>query len=342
VHFLAGEAINVAHLSSRQDWKDILDRLFLIREKAITANRERSFEVMAHFEPAIQEAQRNYALQVIFEVPKDELSLDEFAFELLRTLGTLIESNLQPYVKELYCLLVLAHGENVDEAATAAKDFGDICERLEKILNDTSILTPAAWGVRVNQWRNIAQHHSYSIQGDAIAARYGKSQPQKQIVLTRSELLDLARELVCRVGALRTSRSLVHLNHAGDLQAYLPDTDPSDYGEATALIAAFATQGFRLLDLQSGNGQSLAVLEDAAPSEGYERPVHYSQFIATIADRFPGTSVEIQYFATGHHLWTFAASAEDLERVMKISDPLKELAAIVSFRRVSPEHSREK
>lgn len=197
VSFFATEAVCVGQLSSRKNWKELLDCCFNIRESAIRVNERMAFEVIGFFELAITAAQANYALMVIFEVPKDELALDEFAFELFRTIGSVIESNLQPYIKELYCLLTVASSKVPDIKSVVAADFGQICEKLEKALKNNLLLTPEPWSLRVNQWRNIAQHHSYIVRDDSVVAMYGKAQPPKQIILSRAELLDLARELGC-------------------------------------------------------------------------------------------------------------------------------------------------
>ena len=332
VTVLATEAVCIGQLSSRREWKEIVDSCFEIRNNAIRINRQQSFEVIGYFEPAIRSAQESYALLVIFEVRKDELTLDEFAFDLIRTIGTLIESNLQPYIKELYCLQAVAAGQSLDPRSVAAEDFGNICEKFEKALSGGSLLTPAPWGVRVNQWRNIAHHHSYVVSGDQVIATYGKTTPKKEVALVRAELLALAQELVMRLGALKSSRVITAVNHIDELEPYLPKGEPSAYRHATALAASFATQGFRLLDLQVRGGQATAIIEDVVPTEGNERPIHCSQFVGTIASRFPGLPVEVRYIVTGRHAWTFSASAEDLEQIMSHSNPLEKIAHIVTFK----------
>lgn len=110
ISVLATDAICVGQLSSTADWKEVLDRCFDIRNRAINKNKMLAFDVISYFPPAIISAQVNYAHLVVFEVPKNDLTLDEFAFELIRTIGALIESNLQPYVKELYCTLAVSLG----------------------------------------------------------------------------------------------------------------------------------------------------------------------------------------------------------------------------------------
>ncbi|MEP7371512.1 MAG: hypothetical protein ABI659_04725, partial [Nitrosospira sp.] len=136
----------------------------------------------------------------------------------------------------LYCLLTVASSKVPDIKSVVAADFGQICEKLEKALKNNLLLTPEPWSLRVNQWRNIAQHHSYIVRDDSVVAMYGKAQPPKQIILSRAELLDLARELVRRLGALKSSRAITTINHI-----------EQNRGQTTVLYHA----GFHLLFIAS-------------------------------------------------------------------------------------------
>lgn len=332
VSALAGEAVAVARLSSSPAWTNILNKCFAMREAAIAADPIRAFGVAGYFEHAVVEAQKSFALLVSFEVSKDDLSLEEFAFELLRTLGTLIESNVQVYLKELLCLVAVASGLPADLEAVSRADFGQVCERIEKALGDSKLLTPPPWGIRINQWRNIAQHHSFSCEKDMVLVRYGKGQYEKEARLSRADLLELARDVVWRLGALKTSRALTHFNYIDQLSAYLPTPKPHPYNDATALAASFATQGFRLTKLDVTDVDVDAVIEDAAPDESLVRPIHCSQFVASIAEHFPARAVRVRYLVGGTHKWTFSAAQDALASVMALEDPLQGLAHIVEFK----------
>lgn len=332
---LATDAICVGVLSSRADWKALLDRCFDIRNRAIEKNKKLAFSALNFFQHAIVSAQGSYTNLVLFEVSKSDLTLDEFAFELIRTIGFLIESNLKPYIKELYCLSMIASGKSPDLNEIAIEDFGRTCERFKQEVIEDSFLVLAPWGVRINQWRNVAQHNSYEVAGESIVASYGRDQPPKQVILSRDELLAVAKELVQRLGALKSSREITIINHIDELESLLPIQEPTSYSHATALFASLATQGFRLRDLQVGVDHVIAFVEDIAPSEGYVRPIHCSQFVGTIASRFPGCAVEVQYIVNDVHVWRFNAAAVDLDRVMNLPDPLSELAHIVAFVRMN-------
>ena len=127
-------------------------------------------------------------------------------------IGSLIESTIQPFIKELYCLAAIANGRSIDPSSVVAADFGKAVDGLDRLLGNNNFLSPEPWGVRLNQWRNIAQHHSYKAENDLITAQYGKRNPPKQFEVTRDDIYDVLKELVRRLGALKSSRELMMLH----------------------------------------------------------------------------------------------------------------------------------
>lgn len=109
------------------------------------------------------------------------MNLDEYAFELFRNIGGLIESTLQPYLKEFYCLTCISNGIPVSADTAQNEDFGRVIAKLEKMIPLPNLVAPAPWGLRLNQWRNISQHHTYKVVEDKIVAEYGKSLPPKRL-----------------------------------------------------------------------------------------------------------------------------------------------------------------
>ena len=266
VTVLANEAACVGQLSSRPDWKSLLDLAFFIRRGAIKTNKIKSFEIITAFEIPIEQAQKKYFLQIIFEQSKKGLNNDEYAFEMFRLIGALIESTIQPFMKELYCLSLIGKGLPVDPATVLRTDFGRIVEQFEKLLDDSCFLSPPPWNVRLNQWRNIAQHHSYVVRGESIVAHYGRSDPPHHIELSREELFAVSKELIRRLGALKSSREITTLNHLNELSPLLPVTERDVYCIATELSAAFSTQGFTLTDLTESNEIVAAKFLDTSPN----------------------------------------------------------------------------
>jgi hypothetical protein len=332
VSVLANEALCIANLNVRTEWKDLLVKSFEIRDSAILKDQLLAYKIICDFELSIREAQRKYSMQILFEQSKDGLNTDEYAFEMFRLIGGLIESTIQPFIKEIYCLAALNAGQNEDTKAVIKADFGQVIEQFSRLNCFPGLLTPGTWDVRINQWRNIAQHHSFSVVGEKIEATYGKSSPKKCIALTREELFSLSKELIRRLGALKSSRELTILNNIEELRGRLPNVEVDIYSKATELAAAFATQGFTLAGLEEAADVVSARILDVNPSPGNIRQIHCSQFVLPIGARFPQKGIEVTYEAEGSdEKFKFSLTAEANKVLGEIASPFEKLADLLKW-----------
>ncbi|MCU1224744.1 MAG: hypothetical protein JWQ42_2837 [Edaphobacter sp.] len=331
VNQLAGLAIGIGKLSTRFDWESMLNFAFSVRAQALEIDANRVLEVLSFFEVPILETQRKFALQVVFEVPTVKLAIDEYAFELFRNIGAGIESILQPFMKEFYCLLCIRDGAPVEPAAILHEDFGKVLERLHHFLPEQDLIAPLPWGIRLNQWRNMAQHHTFAVTGDRIIGRYGKSLA-KSIELSREELLSVAVEVNSRIGILRCSRVLTIVNSSREMLERMPTGADDIHAKVADLSASFATQGFALTELNEEEGQITASFQDATPETAPNRHIHFSQFIIPLAFRFPGRSVEIRLRTRDNRdHWVFSVTGEELGQIIAMEDPLSGLADAINW-----------
>lgn len=332
VNHLAGEAICMTRLLSRRTWQDMFEFVLKTREDAISKSKQEAYEALVFFQSSIIETQRKYALQMEFEIVKDNLDLDEFAFELFRNIGSVIESTIQPFLKEFHCLLLIANGKSVNPSVVAQMDLGIVVDQSLRKLSDSDLLAPAPWSVRLNQWRNTAQHHTFNVSGDWIVVQYGKSLPRKEIKLNRDELLLAAREISTRLAILRCSRVFAMVNAGEELLRLMPSDQDDISAIAATLIASFATQGFTLASLEEKDGKVTASLRDAAPKAGEKRFIHASQFLSVIAAYFPGRSIEIHlHTPDNQEHWVFFLDAIQSGKILFSENPLKELAETLDW-----------
>lgn len=332
---LANEALCIANLNLRPEWKDLLVKAFEIRNAAISTAPTQAYQVICDFEICIREAQRKYSMLILFEQPKDGLKTDEYAFEMFRLIGGLIESTIQPFIKEIYCLAEINAGQTKNTQNVIDADLGQIVEQFSRLNCFPTLLMPGGWGVRINQWRNIAQHHSFSVTGERIEATYGKSTPKKSISIGRDDLFSLSKELVRRLGALKSSRELTILNNIEQLRGSLPDIEIDIYSIATELAAAFATQGFTLTGLEDANGVISAKILDANPTQGDIRKIHCSQFVLPIGARFPQRGIEVTYESDASaEKFKFSITAESNRILGELHSPFEKLADLLKWEKL--------
>ena len=328
------DAVSVGRLSAHPEWKLLFDFAVVVRREAMAIDEQEAAAIMAYFQAPIQATQSKFALQVVFEQVKENLTLDEYAFELFRNIGSLIESTIQPFLKEFYCLASLREGLPVVPATTLLEDFGKVVVELEKLIPLPGLVAPDPWGLRLNQWRNIAQHHTYKINGGQIVAEYGKSSPPNKILLMRDELMDVAREVGARLAILKSSRFLSVVNNLDLLRPFLAATEDDVSVICLMLTSSFATQGFTVVGFDHLEDSITVRLIDSAPHVGDKRYIHCSQFLLPIASHFPGKAVEVQLQTSdGRPQWAFNLTAEQLERVLLDNDPYLALSNVLDWRK---------
>ena len=329
---LAAEAICTGKLSSNPSWLSIFESVLSIREYAITKDKTAAAAIFASFQDQVIEAQRKFAMHLIFEVPKVGLEPEEQAYETFRNIGEVLETSVQPLIRELYCLAQLAKGVAVDLSKAKKDDFGVIVGRLDDLMPIQNLVRPEPWDVSLSQWRNIAQHHSYRIINGDIEATYGKSLPPKQIKLSCAALLSVALEIGMRLGALRCSRVLALINAGREIIDLLPTDEDGFYGRLTTLGASFATQGFELVSFSDEDGCVNAVFTDSAPQLGEYRQIHCSQFILPLASSFPDRSVTVELQSEVlNEKWVFAVDAQKLKQILELKEPFHGLADAIDW-----------
>jgi hypothetical protein len=329
------EAVSIGRLLSRAEWKSLFDFAFALRHEALVTNKTRATEVMASFQVPIQETQGKFALQVTFEQDKEKLNIEEYAFELFRNIGALIESTVQPFLKEFYCLAQVCKGFSTSPATVIVDDFGNIVAELEKLISLPDLVAPSPWHLRLNQWRNIAQHHKYKVEGDIIIAEYGKSPAAKNIRLTRNELTAVAIEVNARLGILKSSRFLTVVNNIDHLRPFLATIEDDVSAICLNLASGFVTQGFRVTGIDYAEDPVTVRLIDDAPHAGPKRYIHCSQFLLPIATHFPGRAVEVQLRTSDDRpQWVFRLEAERLMRIVSAKEPDLALAETIDWKNV--------
>jgi hypothetical protein len=332
---LANEALCIANINLRPEWKELLVKSFEIRNAAISKAPTQAYQVICDFETYIRKAQRKYSMQILFEQSKDGLKTDEYAFEMFRLIGGLIESTIQPFIKEVYCLAEINAGQSKSAQAVIDADFGQIVEQFIRLNCFPALLIPGNWGIRINQWRNIAQHHSFSVTGERVDVVYGKSSPKKMVAITRHELFSLSKELVRRLGALKSSRELTILNNIEQLWGRLPHFEIDIYSIATELAAAFATQGFTLAGFEDSNNVISAKILDVNPTPGNMRQIHCSQFVLPIGERFPQKGIEVTYESAGSTTKIkFSITAEANRILGELQSPFERLADLLKWEKL--------
>lgn len=297
---------------------------------------DRCAKVCSYWEQEIGAGLHLYWNSARFEVDKTGLPLDEFAFEALRNIGSLLEATMQPYLRELLHHCLEGDGSISTKEAVAALDFGEVVSRLENIRFGTKLLRPQPFNIALNQWRNIAQHFSVRTNGTTITCNYGRG-GKNIVTFTRTELWEALVSLTAMHSAIRTGHTIFCLDHGDALAVHCKGYARKDSDLQFQFVVGAASQGFEVTSLSVTSDCSTANFQDVTEGEPTPRGIHASQFILELWKATKSTRLKITYSTKVGvaHLWAHALG-KDCQLVGTGEKDMKYLAEIVKLSLTEP------
>lgn len=160
VDVLAGEAFRVIRIKQNARQAKALDHVYRTYRAAESVDALSSYRGCGESERAILAAQSDHWSLFYLELEKADLPIEEFRHEVFRNVGALIESFLFPHLRELLVQVRISRGKPTTLSQILPLKLGNVTNELYETLGFRDLLSPAPWRIRLNQWRNIAQHPS--------------------------------------------------------------------------------------------------------------------------------------------------------------------------------------
>jgi hypothetical protein len=227
----------------------------------------------------------------------EDASAEDVVFSKFETIGTLIESIIQPALRELLAHVRIIGQGDWDAERVRALDFGIVVDQLVNAVGLKAACEPQPWGIRLNQWRNVAQHSSYSLSGDMIAVLYGKAPKSKTVQLTREQLQNLMTTIGYIFMAIGSARAIFTIEHHEMFTVTLGNLGIRNESKLLNIASALASQGFVLVDLGEDDSHVRAVISDATKAVTKERAAHAHQLVHWLWMHFPKENVCVVYGA---------------------------------------------
>lgn len=331
IDLLAVESVNVNKVRIKRWTSDIYDKSMEVRRSLLASNRNTCAEICSQWEEQVGKALTFYWNAVRFEHHKDDLPIDEYAYELLRNIGALIEGTLQVYLKELLHLTYYNQGESISYSEVSSLSLGSVVSKLSEKLGNSDIFTLSPWDVPLNQWRNIAQHFSVDTEDSLITCTYG-ARHQYSIKLEKEELMEVARSICALYSAIRTSQTIFFLDHADLLISHCKGFKRKDADEQFQFCVGAASQGFEVIELKVSKDKAYAQFSDVTDTESIERAIHASQFVYQLWKVTKSSVLVIQYDTkSGSRSLITTAKSEDCEKVHSGEESFSYLSSVVDF-----------
>lgn len=332
IDLLAIESVNITKIRSQKWSSTLYDLSMESRRRLLAIDENTCAKICAQWEDDVGKALGFFWNAVRFERHKDDLPLDEFAYELFRNIGALIEGTLQVYLKELLHVMLVAQGEKTSYPEVCALNLGGVVQRLSKRIGISDAFTLSPWMVPLNQWRNIAQHFSIDASESVITCVYG-TKNKHEIRLERTELMEVAKSLFMLHSAIRTSHTIFFLDSADSLISHCKGFKRKDSDEQFQFCVGAASQGFEVVDLEISNNKAYALFHDTTDDESQERAIHASQFVYQLWNASKSETVVVKYVAKlGEKYLVCSAKSEDCEKVFSGAEPLSYLASVAEFK----------
>jgi hypothetical protein len=329
---LVPEAVNFAKLQN-DDWAyDMFQHCLNVHHSAYIRSSDASLAACAFWEEPIWHGLSTYWNVFRLEVPKDDLELEVFTFEIFRNIGALLESSSQPLLRALLHQIRIRDAIVDTDARLTTMTFGSVVTELMNTSGFADLFVPPPWNVPLNQWRNIAQHHSISVMDNIIVCKYGNEPHIHEIRLTRDDVVAVAHRLFNVYNALRTARSIYLVDNIRAAQNLLPHVTLRPEMNILNFASIMATQGFEVIDIALTDDEALAILKDVTDLDPNTRRIHASQYTYQLWVHTNKPRLKIEYREKDNTRSLLATAwAEDCERINRAELEFGQLASLTEF-----------
>jgi len=138
---------------------------------------------------------------------------------------------------------------------------------------------PPPRNIRLNQWRNIAYHHTAKIEDSEIICWYGKTPNIKEVRLSREELVQVVQAAENIYAVLSLTYILFYIDHLNDIDERSLSGEVRDEAVFVNFAASLASQGFEVLEYKKNPDDAKLVVKDISNLNPDKRRFHASQFL---------------------------------------------------------------
>lgn len=297
IGLLVPEALNLARLQQCPWAFNGFRRCLSLYHSAHAIADSKSLKSYASWERVIQEGLSQYWSAFQIQTSQSDLELDEFAFEAFRNIGMTIEAVIQPHLRDLLNQIKIIKRQPELKANLTSMSLGDVVVELEGKSELVELLAPPPWCIRLSQWRNIAQHHSFRVQGKTIICRYGRAPRVSEVCLLEHELKQVFDSIHNVFLALKLARTIYCVDNIEKMQAFISEDEPQMRVEQKILTftSAVATQGFEVIDINLTDEIAVAILRDVTDQDPKKRRFHASQLVYPLWASTECSRVTIEY-----------------------------------------------
>lgn len=331
IDVLAPEVVNIYKTKLNPSVDAGFNFVLQLYRRAKLSEANASLNACANAEGDISAGLAHYWSCMYLEQEKAELEIHEFAFECFRLMGTLIEACIQPFLRDLLRQTRIVRGKS--PTLPTNMSLGNLVGELFDTLGFPELMAPSPWGIRLNQWRNIAQHHRTRVEANRIVGTYGEHPNEQEVSLSRSELMEALRTIAAIFNAIKLARTIYFIDNLQQLKPLLRDMSLREDARLLSLVTAISSQGFRVTNIQLSESEATLELSDLqSPSE--RRVIHASQFLLPLWAETERACLKVVYSnQTGDYVAEFETTGEACSLLDREETTIEQYLQQVSFKR---------
>lgn len=295
VDTLAPFVERIGKISLEPGGMELLSACVDIHRDAYIANPAATLEAYAFWDDATVDAISRLWSLVHLQRPKAELEIEEFVSDILTVIGTLVEGVLQPFMRHMLHLSRIRRKKAAVGDEIAGRKLGVILDELLHEAALAPLLRPGPQGKSITQWRNVAQHASYVVRGGNIHCMFGEGSNKEEVVVTRDQLLQVARAVHLAAHVIMTAHRAFLIDHLRELREILPTQVDREDDRAFQFTSAVATQGFKVVDFSLNTEAATCVLIDQMHAPDADRQWHASQMAFVLWTYFARPMSTVEY-----------------------------------------------
>lgn len=267
------------------------------------------------------------------KVDLNENDLYEKVVALFERIGNTLEISSKHIVQELYALSVLQAKGIVDYDLIQKQDFGVVIKNLLDKSLFVDILKTQPSNMKLSDWRNIAYHHTYSINQQIILCTYGKDRTKLQLsmpeleqythkIIRCSNILSIARCIFVFDNTKEIPKGIIHEN--AEFRQNLKNEQ---------FKIGLLSQQFYLTDIIIEKDKVEIFLRDIQQETNQQtRIIHCSQLLVNTWLNWEKEMVYIHYFDfNGHHICRVSAQGSVCKEICEGHQELNYLADKVKY-----------
>lgn len=219
--------------------------------------------------------------------------------QIFQQIGNVLEVSVKHIVQELYALIYLYNKGCVDYEKIRKQDFGVVINNIldQGLLQSVLVVEP--YGMKLSDWRNIACHHTYSIDNGYINCTYGKGKINN-IKISMKELEMCLYKIMRASNILNISRCIFVFDFIDDIpqnyileKAFFRPEIKCEQFKIALLLKEFQLSNI-LLDEEKVEVDIQDLNEDVASNS---RIVNCAQFLFDAWKIWKRKSIYINYFS---------------------------------------------